>query len=191
MKSITFFLITFLLLSLGACQDTENEILEIRVSHHQQTGYGYIGPRITYLIQEEGEIGGEGWNVAFGIEDFKYEWGYTYNILVAKKYYDELLADAPEFRYIFLKELSKEKVEPGTQFDLFLKRTYDDGAEENLVEGDKESGFNILGVKSFDCGDLCGELTKEREDRTLITGTFEFLEDGEIKLVDLKSQFFR
>lgn len=185
------FLLLESLLFLNSCEQTENEILEMRVSHHKQTGYGFIGPQITYLVQEEDEIGGEEWNIAFGIEDFDYEWGFTYDILVAKKYYDEPLADAPSFRYIFLKEISKKKVETGTQFELILQRRYDDGAVENFVKGDKESGFSILGIKSFDCADLCDDLTKERDDRTLLTGRFEFMEDGEIKLVDLKSQIFR
>lgn len=57
----------------------------MRVSHHKMTGYGFIGPRILYLTQEKGEIGGEEWNGTFGIEDFDYEWGYIYSFLVAKK----------------------------------------------------------------------------------------------------------
>lgn len=183
-------LLSFLLFVMS-CQDTENEILEMRVSYYQQTGYGFIGPRILYRIQVEDEIGSNEWEGTFEIEDFEYEWGYTYDILVAKDYYDDVRLDAPSFRYIFLKELSKKKVQTGTQFDLVLQRTYDDGAVENFVEGNKESGFTILGTKSFECADLCDELTKEREDRALLTGTFEFLEDGEIKLVELKPQFIR
>lgn len=192
MRKLSFaLLIISFLLFLNSCQDTENEILELRVSHHKQTGYGFIGPRILYRIQVEDEIGSDEWEVAFDIEDFDYEWGYTYDILVAKKYYEEHLTDAPSFRYIFLKDLSKKKVEKGTQFDLILKRIYEDDAVESFVEGDKESGFTILGTKAFECADLCDELTKKRDNKTLLTGTFEFLEDGKIKLVNLKSQFFR
>lgn len=48
----------------------ENEIVEIRVSHYQQIGYGFIGPRILYVVQIEEGIGGEKWSSAFGITDF-------------------------------------------------------------------------------------------------------------------------
>jgi hypothetical protein len=103
-----------------SCRDTDYEILEMRVSHHKQIGYGFIGPRISFVIQVEDEIGGDEWRGTFGITDFEYEWGYTYDIAVVKEYfnYDGPVADAPEFRYIFLKELSKQKVTPGTQFEL-------------------------------------------------------------------------
>lgn len=188
--SSTLVLLSIILFVIS-CQDTENEILEMRVSYYQQTGLGFIGPRILYRVQVGDEIGSEKWNATFGIEDFQYEWGYTYDILVAKDYYDQVLTDAPSFRYIFLKELSKQKVTTGTQFDLILQRTYDEGTVENFVMGDKESGFTILDIKAFECADLCDDLTKERDDRTLLTGTFEFLGDGDIRLVALKSQFFR
>lgn len=175
----------------GSCQGNENEILELRVNNHREVGYGFIGPRILYLVQIEEEIGGEEWDRTFSIEDFEYEWGYTYNILVEKDYYDEVRLDAPSFRYIFLKELSRKKVKEGTQFDLILQRTFDDGSVESFVEGSSENGFSILGTKPFDCADLCVELSKENGAYTALQGTFQFTEELELKLIGLESYFIK
>jgi hypothetical protein len=80
--------------------------------------------------------------------------------------------DAPSFKYIFLKEISREKVKEGEQFDLILQRTYDDGSIDSFVEGNRESGFNILGNKPFDCADLCDELSNKNGAFTVLQGTF-------------------
>ncbi|NBC65961.1 MAG: hypothetical protein GVY07_09945 [Bacteroidetes bacterium] len=193
MRTSQIFLFIFISILFISCQDTDNEILEMRVSHHKQIGYGFIGPRISFVIQVEDEIGGDEWRGTFGITDFEYEWGYTYDIAVVKDYfnYDGPVADAPEFRFVFLKELSKRKVTSGTQFELILQRTFENGIIETFWEADGENGYQIVGDKSFDCNDLCDDLTKQQEPYTVLEGTFEHLGEGEIKLVDLKSQYFK
>lgn len=187
MRITCFYAVFFLSTLLISCQDTQHEILEMRVSDHKEIGYGFIGPRSLFLIQVEDEIGGEEWDRTFGIENFDYEWGYTYNILVEKKYYDEPVMDAPSFRYIFIKQLSKEKIDAGTRFELILQRTYDDGTVEQFWEGSKQNGVSILGTKSFDCADFCDELMKMRESYRSLKGTFEHVGEGEVRLVDLKN----
>lgn len=190
----TRFLVVILLSTLFiSCQDTDNEILEMRVSHHKQIGYGFIGSRNLFLVQVEDEIGGGEWDRTFGIENFNYEWGYTYNILVEKKYYnfDEPVMDAPSFRYIFIKELSKEKMNEGTRFELILQRTFAGTTAESFFEKDGHNEFSIAGDKSFDCADLCDDLTKEREPYTLLKGTFEHIGESKIKLVGLETRSIR
>lgn len=188
MRVTCFFAIIFISSVFFSCQENQNEILELRVNNHKEIGYGFIGPRSLYMVQIEEEIGGEEWSRTFGIEDFDYEWGYTYDILVAKKYYKEELMDAPSFRYIFLKELSREKAKEGSQFDLILQRTYDDGTVESFVEGSKENGFSILGRKSFICADMCVQLENQSGTYTVLKGVFEFTEEREITLIELKRE---
>lgn len=191
MRTIYFIAIISLTVFFSSCQGSENEILEIRVNNYKEVSYGFIGPRSIYLVQVEDEIGGKVWDKIFSIEDFKYQWGYTYNILVEKDYYGDVRLDAPSFRYIFIKEISREKVKEGTQFNLVLQRTFDDGSVEHFVEGDKQTGFSILGNKLFDCAYLCDEIVKENGAFTVLEGTFEFTDELEIRLVRLKSYFMK
>ncbi|MCG2590628.1 DUF4377 domain-containing protein [Rhodohalobacter sulfatireducens] len=190
MRLSYFLVLIFISTLFTSCRDTDYEILEMRVSDHKEIGYNIIGPESLYLVQVEEEIGGAEWDRTFGIEDFDYKWGYVYNILVEKKYYDEPRLDASSFRYVFIKEISREKVEVGSQFELILQRTYEDGNVEIFWE-EEQDGFSIAGNKSFICADLCSELRKKGEAFTLLLGIFEHFGDGEIKLVDLKTQNYR
>lgn len=165
----------------------------MRVNHHKQIGYGFIGPRISYAIQVGDEIGGDEWSMTFGITDFEYQWGYTYDIAAVKEYfnYDEPVMDAPTLRYVFLKEIAKQKVKPGTQFELALQRTFEDGIVESFWEPDGDNGYQIVGKKSLDYEGLCDDLSKQREPYTLFKGTFEHIGEGDIKLLGLKTQSIR
>lgn len=131
--------------------------------------------------------------MTFGITDFEYQWGYTYDIAAVKEYfnYDEPVMDAPTLRYVFLKEIAKQKVKPGTQFELALQRTFEDGIVESFWEPDGDNGYQIVGKKSLDYEGLCDDLSKQREPYTLFKGTFEHIGEGDIKLLGLKTQSIR
>lgn len=182
----------FFLFSFFSCSTDSNdaEVVELQINHYKTVASGPF-PGLFFITQTDEKNGSEDWSVQYsGIANFEYEWGYTYKILATKEYfhYEEPVADAPSYRYVYLRELDRGKVSPSTRFDILLQRTYDDGTVERFWEGDQQNGLSILGIKSFICVDLCDELTVQRDVYTQLTGTFEHVEEGEIRLVGLKNQ---
>lgn len=195
MKATFFTCLVSVLIMFSSCGSTESdtpEIVELQIAHYKTVASGPF--RGLYFVTQSGkETASDDWSVQYSpIENFDYEWGYTYKILAEKRDYneenDELLMDAPAYRYILVEELSREKVNTDSTFEIILQRTYGDGGVETFVEKNSENEFALLGVKPIDCANFCDELTKERDTNTYLTGTFQHTDDGHIKLVDLKSQ---
>lgn len=197
MKKTLFTILVSALVILNSCGSTESEtsaieIVELQIAHYKTVASGPF-PGLYFVTQSSEETGSEDWSVQYSpIENFDYEWGYSYKILAEKRDFNEEtdgpLMDAPAYRYIFLEEISKTKVQTDSTFEIILQRTYGDGGVETYIEEDSKKEFTLLGVKPIDCTNLCNELTKERDTNTYLTGTFQHTDDGGIKLVDLKSQ---
>ena len=195
MKKSLFIILVFVLPILNSCGNTESEtseIVELRIAHYKTVASGPF-PGLYFVTQSDEKTDSETWSVQYSpIENFDYEWGYTYKILAEKRDFnernDEPLMDAPAFRYILVEKTSKKKTNADSTFEIILQRTYSDGGVETFFEKSSENKFALLGIKPIDCSNLCGELIKERDANTFLTGTFQHTDIGNIKLVDLKSQ---
>lgn len=195
MKTTFFICFATLLILFSSCDSTESEtseIVELQVAHYKAVASGPF-PGLYFVTQSSEETANKNWSIQYStIENFDYEWGYTYKILAEKRYFNEQnnepLMDAPIYRYTLIEEISKEKVNPDSTFNLGLQRTYSDGEVETFVEKNAENEFTLLGIKPFDCSNFCNELTKEeaRDTNTYLRGTFQHTENENIELIDLK-----
>ncbi|GHB62187.1 hypothetical protein GCM10007390_14930 [Persicitalea jodogahamensis] len=94
----------------------QSEELRWKISHYRMPCQGE-GVQLCYLVSEKG---GEAEFFYDSIDEFEYEWGYNYEIVVEKREIDEPMADGSSFRYRLKKQISKEKVAAGLRFELPL-----------------------------------------------------------------------
>ena len=191
MKRINLVLFILSFLFLMSCNSTDSdsaELVELHVNHYLAVASGPF-PGLFHLTQSGEKIGSDEWDIQYSpITNFDFEWGYRYKILAEKeKYYegDDILMDAPPYKYVLIEELSKTKVNADSDFEILLQRAYDDGGIEKYVQGNLETGFKLLGSKSFDCADLCDELSEKIGSGADVVGVFKHRSDGMIILTDL------
>lgn len=150
---IRYLFIWLALLALVACSGTSptqsTKAMKWKIDHYQVPCVGE-GILLCYLLTREG---GEREYFYDEIEGFDYEWGYIYEIEVEQSPVRQPMADASSFSYRLTKQLSKEKVAPGTTFELPLSLD-----EQSLIESENDA-CTYLGGISIDTGDVpCTEL---------------------------------
>ncbi|GAA4322071.1 hypothetical protein GCM10023115_49970 [Pontixanthobacter gangjinensis] len=166
--------------SINGGRPDDIEIVDLRINHFQQTGFG-LRPQLVYQIQESGEIGGDAWKFHYDeIEGFNYEPGYVYDLRASKLIDANPPQDASAIKYILLKVRSKQKVAEGENFDIKLKF-----GGENFVTRDGVKNF-LLDRYEIDCDILCTDLDDYLENNPEVTGTFVHQPDRVLKLMSLR-----
>lgn len=117
-RSLILVAATLLALS-SACALLEPDVVRRRlfVDHHLEECMG-MGPQLCLLLKEPGDP--EFSRHYGGIEGFVYEWGYVYEIVVEEHRVPNPPADGSSIRTVARRVVSKERVAPGTEFDIFL-----------------------------------------------------------------------
>ena len=152
--------------SLNGNPSGKPEITEVRINHFRQTAMGE-GPYLVYLMQEDGNIGGDQWNYLYdGIEGFDFLPGYIYDLRVKKITIENPSADGSSIKYILVNVRNKQKVPENEFFQVNLK-----SFGYNFVWADSQN-LSLLGEYAIDCNNICVDLTAALEDQTDVTGTF-------------------
>ncbi len=193
---ISLFLITSLLF-LSSCEDNRvgsletinfrsdgTGLMEMYVDHYRWIG-GFEGFHFKYFTQEGSEIGTKKWTRNYSpVENFDYEWGYRYHLIVKKKKYDPPIIDSPPFFYELIKVVSKTKVDDVT-FKIPIYTTCSGCTP--ILTGSQSDGYSLLNSKKIDCGNFCEELAEVKEKEKSIIAIFQNKENGMIILVGLES----
>lgn len=166
--------------SVTADKDNDPEVVDLRINHFKQTAFG-VAPKLVFLVQEEGEIGGEEWsNFYDGIEGFEYEIGYVYDISVKKERVENPPQDASSIRYILQNVISKEKVDLNENFEIRLKW------EETNFVNERDGAHFLLNQYKINCTEMCQDLAQGLENEEEVTGTFSHTPNNELKLISLQ-----
>ena len=142
-----------LALALTGCDGTgvfDGDERRFQVNHHKVECVG-VGLRLCLLVRESDRVD---YTYMYDTPDgFVYEWGYVYEIIVEEREVSPVLADASSVRRILRQVVSKERVPPGTSFDIVL--TAQDGRIRVVAEGRyrfyEETEFQCVAVR---CEDL-------------------------------------
>lgn len=172
------------------------ETVMMKIDHYKPTGFSgiFYDPVLVYRVQENEQIGSANWiqrSYGFDIKNFEYEWGYTYELIVERREieYSDTVMDAPGTCHILVDLVSRQKADQDTAFEIMLiwqDEHGDDSYFFNAVTGDQETGFSLFESIKLDCGDLCEQLTDQLQTEQNLTGVFNHIFDGSIKLIDLK-----
>ena len=167
-----------------ASQQLDTGIMQLNVDHYQLIG-GVEGIGFHYVTQEGPEIEAEKWFFNYSsIENFDYEWGYRYQLIVNKKKFDPPLNDMPLFYYELIEVVQKKKVPDNESFQIPIHKSC--SGCNPVLRGNQKDGFNLLGSMKIDCGKFCGELAEVKESGQPVLGTFTHSPGSTIDLVDLK-----
>ncbi|SDR87001.1 DUF4377 domain-containing protein [Gramella sp. MAR_2010_147] len=174
-----------ILMGISSCslirdKDNEAEIIEMRVNHFKQTGFG-SAPQLTLLVQEAEAIGGAEWTYFYdNIEGFDYSSGYLYELTVKKETVPNPLQDASSIQYTLQSINAREKVDDNESFEIKLK-----WGGTNFLNGTGEQ-FSLLDEYTIDCDNLCEELSLKIENQEEVTGIFLHAPDNELKLIGIQ-----
>lgn len=115
-------LINLLILSCSTTKTVEMDDSDtIEVNFHQVICQG-VGPQWCLQIKENGN---KDWSYFYDeIEGLKYEWGYTYFIKVKKEKVENPPADGSSIKWILTSLVKKEKIKPGTAFNLIVDKDF-------------------------------------------------------------------
>lgn len=184
MKSIAFFRLPILLVCLTllfiSCEKREQAI-QLRINQFKQTAIS-TRPSLVFSVQEGDEIGSDKWKpLNAQIVGFNYEEGYIYELLVTPTEIKAPKEKGQETAYQLKQVLSKTKADPNEPFDIDLKL----GAIK-CVNGNPNTGYNILNQVNIDCGNLCSQFEQALQSGTKkLSGKFVLNENGSIKLVEI------
>lgn len=129
----------------GMANTKQENFTIININHYKAPCFT-LGEMWCFLIKEDND---NDWSFfADQIIGFaNYQWGYTYTLKVRKEISPEPPADAPAFRYVLVRVLSKKKADSNTTFPILLK--YSDA--KPFVRWEEENGFSILNDKPIEC----------------------------------------
>lgn len=181
MKKLTLLLMLMatIILSCSSDDDNQNQIIEMRINHYQNTGFA-VGPVLTLLVQEGDEIGTENWtNFYSNIEGFNYQPGAIHNLSVMVEKIDNPPADGSSIKYTLLEIKSSQEVNNETNFNIDLKKN-----GVNFLTSD--NGLKLLNQINIDCNNLCNELETVLQNQDIVIGTFSRNSANEIKLIGLE-----
>lgn len=184
MKSIAFFRLSSLLICLTvlfiSCEKKEQPI-QLRINQFKQTAIT-TRPELVFSVQEGDEIGGDKWKpLNAQIVGFNYEEGYIYELLVTATEIKTSKEKGKQAAYQLRQVLSKTKADPNESFDIDLKV----GAIK-CVNGNSNTGYNILNQVNIDCGNLCSQFEQALQSNPKkLSGKFVLNDNGSIKLVEI------
>ncbi|WP_215223566.1 DUF4377 domain-containing protein [Echinicola shivajiensis] len=118
------------------------------------------------------------------ISGFDYELGYNYDLRIRKEEAFNSDTGLHYIKYTFISENSKEPIGIGTTFELPLKST--DFNPANLVLGNEDIGYNLLGEIDIECTTLCDDLSLALNTNANVGGVFRHVDNKTIKLIQLK-----
>lgn len=175
------FLVLFALVATLISCEKKEQPLKIRVNQFKQTAVT-VGPSLVLSVQQGNEIGGTNWKPMYSqIVGFNYEEGYIYDLLVVETEVKYPPSDGSSKAYQLKQVISKTKAKPDDPFALDLKLDV-----VKYVNGNANTGYNILNSVNIDCGNLCNEFEQALQTNTKkLSGKFTLNEDGSIKLVEL------
>lgn len=180
MKSLII-MITSLLLFSACSNEADIEVRNLRVNHHRVIGI-LLTPQLILQTQEVNKIGSNEWqNQYTQIENFNYEPGNIYDIIVEVIPRDEVLADQSSVRYILKEIVSTESIPPEVSFQITLKQY-----SESYVFSDDNSNFSILKQIDIECNTLCDQLNNALQSQDKVIGIFTRLESDKLKLIAIE-----
>ncbi|UCS93028.1 DUF4377 domain-containing protein [Echinicola marina] len=143
-------------------------------------------PTLWLRVQFSDQIAKDEWTAIpmDAIIGFDYELGYNYELKIRKEEALNSTTGLHFIKYTFISENEKTPVAAGTTFELPLKST--DFNPSNLVLGNEEVGYNLLGEIDIECSTLCDDLSLDLETNANVNGVFRHIDDNTIKLIQLK-----
>ena len=179
MKKRILFLILIGIIFSCSNNDDQSQIIDMRINHYQNTGIA-VGLFLTFLVQENNNIGSDSWAKFYGqIEGFDYQPGFIYDIKVVVDKVDNPPADGSSSKYTLMEIISTQKVDEETPFSIDLK-----------INGQSfittTSGYKILNKIDIDCATLCNELDEKLQNQDFVLGTFKRLQNNEIQLIKVE-----
>ena len=180
MKNLYFLLAILLLFS--SCKE-EVEVVNIRVNHFKQIGFGE-GVHLIYQVQEGDRFGTEDWqNFHSEIVGFDYEWGYVYELKVEKRPVENPPQDASSIDYQLREVVSKTPVDEGMTFNLLLKSTMQ--GVQDLEQLTSDSTYYFAYDVNIACETLCDELANAFDSENEVSGVFRHIDGETIELTEL------
>ena len=174
-----------LIIVTAACSSDNTQLLDLRVNHFKATGIGLF-PQTTLLVQADDLLNTNEWNRSYSpIEDFDYEWGFLYDLIVEQEEIENPPADASSIRQILKEVVRKEPIGSDVNFEIDLRWPLNKGADL-FVMGDAQSGYFLINDIAIDCSDLCDDLEAALNTTDAgITGLFRHSSSQQIELVEL------
>lgn len=160
--------------SLSVSDLTDNQI-RLTINFHLNTCDGE-GRQFCFLVKGEND---ENWQNQFEyIENFDFEWGYIYEVIVEKKKKEFPSFDGTTHTYKLVKILDKKSVNKNTSFQLNFDRTD--------LKNELEQYYLINNIKiEFDSSDLLDKILNANESQ-LFNGEFLVGESSNtIRLINL------
>ncbi|WP_422081818.1 DUF4377 domain-containing protein [Ulvibacterium sp.] len=193
MKKVAFYIVLAMsfLVVLSCDNDEPNQGVEeiLRINHYTIAGHGPF-LRMYNLVQKGDAIGTNDWEIFYApVENFEYELGYVYEILVNRSEIEDPPQDIIPIRYTLKEVISKEKTSRQIEFEVKLRQSYTEESE-SYVTGSIDSGFKILDQIIIDCNQNCNLLIDAQNEEELVDviGIFRHTEEANtIKLIDLKN----
>ena len=133
-KLVYLILMSGLLASLAGCgifQSSRTRTLFIESYETQCTLPSYPFFQTLCLVAKEGESQPE---LITGINGFEFEWGNVYKIIVKETKPPTGLQDAPPFFRDLIEVVFKEKVAPGTLFQIRLETVIPEGRQDPAID---------------------------------------------------------
>ena len=172
--------VLFIVATLASCEKREQPI-QIRINQFKQTAFA-SHPTLVLSAQSGNDIGSDKWKPLVNqVVGFEYEEGYIYDLLVVETEVKYPPSASNQKAYQLRQVLSKTKAKADVPFDLDLKVDV-----VKFINGNANTGYNILDEGNIDCGQLCNELSQALQANTKkLIGKFTLNDDGSIKLVEL------
>ncbi|MEE1943814.1 DUF4377 domain-containing protein [Pedobacter sp. KR3-3] len=166
----------------ASCEKKEQPI-QFRINQFKQTAIT-THPTLVFSVQQGDEIGGDKWKpLNEPIVGFDYEEGYIYDLLVTDAEVKAAKGNGFQHTFQLRQVLSKTKAKPDDSFDIDLKL-----GGVKCVNGNSNTGYNILNKVNIDCGNLCSEFEQALQSNTKkLSGKFILNNNGSIKLVEILS----
>lgn len=167
----------------ASCEKKEQPI-QFRINQFKQTTIAPY-PTLVFSVQQGDEIGGDKWRpLDEAIVGFDYEEGFIYDLLVTDAEVKSPKGDGYQHTFQLRQVLSKTKAKSDDSFDLDLKL-----GNVKCVNGNSNTGYNILNKVNIDCGNLCGEFEQALQSNAKkLSGKFILNDNGSIKLVEILSE---
>jgi len=155
------------------------EIVTLNIKHYRIPAFG-LDLQLALSVQEGDDPNFR--TFLNGIEDFTYELGFDYELLVRKSEIDNPPADGSSIRYELIEVVSQTVGSTTETFEFGIVFNFGD-VSESFITGTEAEGFDLLNTIPIDCSSICDELLVELENGATLTGTFTRNTDNTYTLV--------